>query len=229
MRTGRRVPARLLAGGLVLAPAAFVLGVELVHRCAAGWGFPAGARGRAPLSSAPGAGPHVVLVLGHPSRPDGRLHPVQRWRTEIAVRSARGGDTRWVFSGGGRGAEQDGVPSEAEVMAAHAHDVLGVPAARTEVETRSRDTWQNVALSLPHLQDAATLAIASSPTHAARARRYLTQQRPDLAQRLVPADDYRFGERIGAKTTTLGYGVVRLLVRHSQRALRMRPAPPTPG
>ena len=57
------------------------------------------------------------------------------------------------------------------------------------------------------------IAIASTPLHAARARRYLARQRPDLAGRLTSADDYRFGERWPLKVTTVGYALGAAVVR----------------
>jgi uncharacterized SAM-binding protein YcdF (DUF218 family) len=170
--------------------------VEAVHRTASRRGF---ADGRA-------AGePDVVLVLGCPSRPDGSLHPVQRWRTEIAVRTAPG--ARLVFSG----YAGDGGRSEAVVMADHARNHLGVPPERIVLETQARNTWQNVGFSLGELERGSRLAIASSPVHALRARRYLLRVRPDLALRLVPAADYRFGERWGWKALTALYDAARSL------------------
>lgn len=181
--------------------AAGLAGVELLQWAASRRGFP-----RVPR---PGAdGPDVVLVLGSPPRADGGLHPLQEWRVDIAVRSRTSARTRLVVSGGGPA----GRVSEAEVMGRYARS-LGVPAELVALETRSRNTWQNVAFSLPLLEGARTIAVASSPTHAARARRYLLRQRPDLAARLVPADDFRLGERPRWKATTLAYGVARSVHR----------------
>ncbi len=162
------------------------------------------------------AGAEVVLVLGYPSRARGGLHPMQRWRTQVAVRSMHPQRGRLVFSGAG----PEGAPSEAEVMAAHARDVFGVPARRITVETRAVSTWQNVRFSLAHLQGADSIAVASSPLHAARARRYLTQQRPDLAERLVASDDYRIGEGHRWKAATVAYGLLS-----AARRLVLSPAP----
>ncbi|MDN5769290.1 MAG: YdcF family protein [Microlunatus sp.] len=135
----------------------------------------------------------VVLVLGYPSRPGGRLHPLQRWRTEIAVRSLDPScpEGHLVFSGASPRAGR----SEAAVMAAYARNVLGVPSGRIVLEERARSTWENVAFGLAHLEGAETVKVASDPLHARKARRYLWQQRPDLAARLVQADDYRPLER----------------------------------
>ncbi|WP_432561241.1 YdcF family protein [Kineococcus sp. SYSU DK003] len=169
--------------------------MELVHRVAASAGFPGSRRGE----------PDVVLVLGNPSRRNGSLHPVQRWRTEIAARTSS--TAVLVFSGYARGRG----PSEAAVMAAYAHDALGVAAQRIRREESARSTWENVALSLADLDGAQRIAIASSPLHALRARRYLARQRPDLAARLVPAADYRAGERWGWKAASLLYDVARSL------------------
>jgi uncharacterized SAM-binding protein YcdF (DUF218 family) len=201
----RRDAGPVLGAGALTGAVAVFLAVELAHRLAARRGFP----------GTPGRGrPDVVLVLGSSSRRDGSLHPVQRWRTEIAVRSSA--TARLVFSGYAR----DGGPSEAAVMAAHAHDVLGVPLERIRRETRARSTWENVEFSLADLERAQRPAIASSPVHALRARRYLARLRPDLAARLVPADDYRFGERWGWKALTVLYDAAR--------SLRLRWGPASP-
>ena len=69
------------ASTAVLGACGAVVGaVELVHWRAA--------RRLAPPSE-PAAGPPAVVVLGYPTRADGRSHPVQRWRVRIAVRTAR--------------------------------------------------------------------------------------------------------------------------------------------
>ncbi len=177
-------------------------------------------RRRGRRTDEPVPGPQVVLVLGCPSRPGGRVHPVQRWRTEIAVRSLHPQHGRLLFSGGRTGAPDD--PSEACVMAAYARDVLGVPEQRIALEVEARSTWQNVAHCLDQLEAAASITIASAPTHAARARRYLATQRPDLARRLTPAEDYRVGERCGWKVATVAYALARTI----GRALPLVPAAP---
>ena len=161
------------------------------------------------------SGPDLVLVLGFPSRSRGRRHPMQRWRTDIAVRSMHSEHGLLLFTGAG----PVGEPSEAQVMAAYACDVLGVPAQQIAVQTAARTTWQNVAHCLDRLGGAGSISIASAPAHAARARRYLGQQRPDLAERLVPADGYRSGEQWRWKVASAAYEVV-LAVR---RCLKPRP------
>jgi uncharacterized SAM-binding protein YcdF (DUF218 family) len=148
-----------------------------------------------------------VIVLGHPPRRNGRPHPVQRWRCQIAARSAGPGrTTKMIFTGAATG---DG-PSEAAVMSGYARDVLGVPDDRMVLETRARSTWQNVAYTLPIAEHADVIKIASDPLHAARARRYLRAQRPDLAPRVRAAADYRFGDHIPLKVATAAYELVRV-------------------
>jgi uncharacterized SAM-binding protein YcdF (DUF218 family) len=143
-----------------------------------------------------------VVVLGYPAKPDGRPHPVQRWRCDIAVRSMDPGrDSQLIFTGFG----PDGEPSEAAVMSAYARDVLGVPADRIHTEDKARSTWENIELTTPMLESADTIKIASDPLHAARARGYLHAQRPDLAARLAPAADYRFGDHWWLKLPTAAY------------------------
>ncbi len=189
---------------VVAVPAAVVVIAELVQwrACRCGWSTdrPEGGHGLAP-------GPQTVLVLGCPSRPGGQLHPMQRWRTDIAVRSMHPVHGRLLFTGGCTGAP--GELSEARVMATYAHQVLGVQQEQIALEEAARSTWQNVQHCVDQLERAGSITIASTPTHAARARRYLTQQRPDLARRLVPAADYRLGERCGWKVATLVHALAR--------------------
>jgi len=89
-------------------------------------------------------------------------------------------------------------------MAAYAVQ-LGVPAERIRLETGSRSTWENVRFALPMIETCDWIAIASDPMHAARARRYALQQRPDLGGRLVFAQNYRFAERWWLKVPTAAY------------------------
>jgi hypothetical protein len=158
----------------------------------------------------------AVIVLGCPSRRNGETRPVQRWRCQIATRSADPGrDTQLIFTGAATG---DG-RSEAAVMSGYTRDALGVPGDRMVLEDRARSTWQNVAFSLPFAENADVIKIASDPLHAARARRYLRAQRPDLASRICAAADYRFGDHLGLKVATAAYELVRVLaVRRPGRA-----------
>ena len=86
-------------------------------------------------------------------------------------------------------------------MAAYAAR-LRVPAERIGLETRSRSTRENMSLALPMVESYDSIAIASDPMHAARARRYAVEQRPDLRGRLVFAQNYRFLERWWLKVPT---------------------------
>jgi hypothetical protein len=155
------------------------------------------------------AGSEAVIVLGYPPRRNGQPHPLQRWRCEIAARSVdpdRSG--QMIFTGA---AAREDSPSEAAVMSGYARDVLGVPPGRIAVEDRARTTWQNVAFTLPLAERADSIKFASDSLHAARARRYLQAQRPELAARLSPGADYRFGEHLVLKVLTAGYELVRVL------------------
>lgn len=173
-----------LAGAFTVGTTATFALSEYLHWQASRRCFPSGAE---PVS---GAGPEAVLVLGYPSRGTG-LHPIQRWRTDIAVRSMDRQSGRLVFSGGSRTPTR----CEAEVMAEYAQDRHRVHPGQIVLERCAVTTWQNVAYSLGALENAGTIKVASSPMHAARARAYLIKQRPDLASRLCKANDYRFGER----------------------------------
>ena len=173
-----------------------------------------------------GGGAEAVIVLGYPSTRRGRLHPVQRWRCEIAVRSRdpeRSGTV--IFTGGDRRSQ---LP-EAEVMAAHARGVLGLPDAEVRLECDSWSTWEGVAFALPLVEEADVIKIASDPLHAARARSYLRQMRPDVAARLRPAADYRLFERWWIKAGAVADAGVRAIrMRLPRRAWHVRDRPDEP-
>jgi uncharacterized SAM-binding protein YcdF (DUF218 family) len=168
----------------------------------------------------PAGGSRAIIVLGCPSRRDGRPGVMQKWRTEIAVRSRPAGAADYVliFTGGqSRGAA---VP-EADVMAAYARR-LGIPADRILTETKAMSTWENLRLALPMAETLDTIMIASNSVHAARARRYAAAQRPDLAGRLAVADDYHLLERWWLKAPAAAYELATVLGR---RLRRPSPAP----
>jgi uncharacterized SAM-binding protein YcdF (DUF218 family) len=150
------------------------------------------------------AGRCAVIVLGYPSTRAGGLHPIQKWRTQIGVRTLAEVDDGWLILSGGptRGAKE----SEAAVMARYAV-ALGVPRERIVLEEEARSTWDNVLYCLPLAEagGAEQIAIASDPMHVDKARRYVAVQRPDLAVRVVRAADYRVLERWWLKVASAAY------------------------
>lgn len=146
----------------------------------------------------------AVVVLGY-RNPRAAANAVNRWRVRAGIRSiAAGGahDTRVIFSGGAAG----GGVTEAQVMADYATSVLGFDGT-VLLEDRSTTTWENITNVIPLLEDADRIKIVSQPAHALKARAYLRRQRPDLAERLVRADDYRPGEWLIAKPLLALYGL----------------------
>jgi uncharacterized SAM-binding protein YcdF (DUF218 family) len=135
-------------------------------------------------AAGPAGGEDVVLVLGFPARRDGRAGWVQRWRVRIARRSAPPG-ALFVFTGGAVGRSV----AEADVMASLAHEA-GVPHDRIVHERTARTTRENLTRSLPWVEHARTLRIASTALHARRARRYLRELDPRLHARLRPSRDF---------------------------------------
>jgi uncharacterized SAM-binding protein YcdF (DUF218 family) len=125
--------------------------------------------------------------------------------------------TRIVFSGGSRGAG----PSEANVMAALAVS-LGIAPDVVVLEEGATTTGENVELSLPLVEDCDEIAFCSDPMHAARARCYALSQRPDLAGRLVGADDYRLFERWWLKLPATAYEAT-IGTRNRRRAKKKEP------
>ena len=143
----------------------------------------------------------ALIVLGFPARRDGRLHPIQKWRTDMAKRAFVSlGAERIVFSGG----PSRGRPSEAGTMAAYAVQ-LGVPATSVRTEAKAMSTWQNIELSLPMVEGFDRLAIVSDPLHAARGRRLVRAQDPDLGAHLVSAGEYKAFEHWWLKVPTAVY------------------------
>ncbi len=180
------------------------LGVEIVHWRASRRHLPPPDR-RPPVTplNEPDHTDHAVealIVLGF-SATAATLHPMARWRCAIAARTR---DPRRrgivVFSGRGRSRL-----AEAEMMSTYACDVLGLPRDEVLVESTSMTTWENLVHSLPLVEDAEVIRVVSAPVHAARARRYVHELRPDLAARLAPADDYRFGEHLWMKVECVAY------------------------
>ena len=79
-----------------------------------------------------------------------------------------------------------------------------------------------VEFSLPHVEDCDMIAFCSDPLHAARARRYAGEQRPELAARLVSADDYRLLERWWLKVPATAYELT-IEARRRRRTKRTTP------
>ncbi|WP_030675650.1 YdcF family protein [Streptomyces sp. NRRL B-1347] len=149
----------------------------------------------------------AVVVLGF-RNPQATANLVSRWRVRAGLRSLaadRADSTRVIFSGGATG----GDTTEARLMADYAQSVLGFRGTVT-LEDQSTTTWENITNVIPLLEDADRIKIVSQPAHALKARAYLRRQRPDLAERLVRADDYRFGEWIAAKPLLALYGLWKL-------------------
>lgn len=180
-----------LAGLATAGATLVVVGAEVAHWRAS----------RRLVSASASDGPCGIIVLGYPPRHDGTIHPLGRWRVEMACRAVASlGASTVVFTGGGR----PGRPTEAAIMADYAA-AQGLPRAMQRTEERSTNTWENVAFSLPLVSHCRRLAIISDPMHAARGRRYLLEQRPGAAGGLVSGGEYVFGERWWLKVPTALY------------------------
>jgi uncharacterized SAM-binding protein YcdF (DUF218 family) len=146
----------------------------------------------------------AVVVLGF-RNPGATANLVNRWRVRAGIRSVAAGKARGarvIFSGGTVG----GDVAEARLMADYAKSVLGFDGT-VLLEEESGTTWENITNVIPLLEDADRIKITSQPAHALKARAYLRRQRPDLAERLVRADDYRPGEWILVKPLLALYGL----------------------
>jgi hypothetical protein len=156
-----------------------------------------------------GGGSVAVVVLGY-RNPRPTVNLINRWRVRAGLRSAAADgaqETCLIFSGGPTGTGT----TEAQLMADYAKSVLGYDGTML-LEDRSTTTWENITNVVPLLEDVDRIKIASQPAHALKARAYLRRQRPDLAERLVRADDYRPGEWIVVKPLLALYGLWTLRV-----------------
>lgn len=170
------------------------------------------AHSRASMTPIPDADNVAVVVLGYPSRRNGKPHPLQVWRTQIAEAAARvHGASLVVFTGRGRRGE----PSEAQVMA----DLARLPNGLvTILEEESTTTWQNVAHAFRLVTDAEIVVIVSDPLHAARARSYwLKQNEADVARVFVTTES-SFWDHWWLKLPTAIDAVGRALIRSSALA-----------
>ncbi|WP_202965827.1 YdcF family protein [Agreia bicolorata] len=139
---------------------------------------------------ASGPGRQAIVVLGCRNRGT-RANYLNRYRVGVALRSidSRSTETVLVFCGGGVGSE---VP-EADLLLEYARTHCGYDGAYV-LDRLSRTTWENIANVVDILAGFDTVKIASNSMHAEKARAYLWKQRPDVAERLVAAKDYRLGE-----------------------------------
>lgn len=165
-----------------------------------------------------GAG-EAIVVLGYRNR-GSRANLINRWRVRAGLRScpARPGRSRLVLCGGAVG----GNLTEAELMARYARESCGYT-SELITEAGSQSTWQNIQNAIPIIEHADRIKIVSNSLHAEKARYYLWQHRPDLAERLVPAGDYRFGELILIKPVLAVIG--RRHIRDAVRSGIARPGP----
>jgi len=144
----------------------------------------------------------AVVVLGFRNR-SSTANAVNRWRVRAGLRSldpsAR--TARLVVSGGCVGSPR----SEAALMADYAQAVLGYRGLLV-LEENSTSTWDNVTNVIPLIDTVDQIKIVSDPMHALKARAYLLRQRPDLADRLARASDYRLGEWLPLKPLLAAHG-----------------------
>ncbi len=188
----------LLVAAGASAAVAFVAS-EVAHRLAS-------TRGLDPRRPGTEVGREAILVLGYGNRGP-RANAINRYRVRAGLRSMdpRATSSTLILCGG----SVMGTEPEARILARYARDELGYRGP-LDLEDTSTSTRENIANAIPFLEDADTIRIVSDSVHAAKARPYLRELRPDLAERLARAEEYRVGEVPWMKPTVL---VVLLLKR----------------
>jgi hypothetical protein len=151
------------------------------------------------------------VVLGYRNRGE-RANYINRYRVRAGIRSLDRTATEsfLVLCGG----DVAGDTSEAEVMARYARERRGYTGA-IRLDRDSRTTWENIQNAIPLIEAADTIKIVSNSLHAEKGRTYLRTLRPDLADRLVRAEDYRFGEITLAKPLAAVLGLRNRRARRS--------------
>ncbi|MEW1688549.1 YdcF family protein [Streptomyces sp. NPDC091265] len=179
-------------------------GLAIAGAAALAWGEWLNWRWSRALVGRSGGASTAVVVLGY-RNPQPTANFINRWRVRAGVRSVAADnapDTRVIFSGGGTSS----CAAEAQLMADYARSVWEFDGV-VLLEDRSATTWENITNVIPLLEDVDRIMIASQPAHALKARAYLRRQRPDLAEKLVRADDYRPGEWMVVKPLLALYGL----------------------
>lgn len=129
----------------------------------------------------------AVLVLGYPSQSDGSPDPVQIQRVSAGMQADRSHHCEKMILSGG--AVKNHIV-EAQTMAQLASK-LGMPSSKLLLETKARNTWENIKFSLAQLEKYDQILIVSDNLHAQRGRRYLCKQRSDLCDRTFVTVEYR--------------------------------------
>lgn len=178
--------------------AAVVVLADLLHARAA-------RRGHGVRTDLDAASQGSIVLLGFANRRP-RINMINRWRARIAVRCARSWPAATIICSGGA---VHGPVAEAELLRRYLRAQLGW-SGQIIVEDASRSTWDNVRNVTPLLLDADWIIFASNSLHAEKARAYLRRQRPDLAARLVPGPDHRWGEMAAVKPIFAMVGLWKL-------------------
>ncbi|HWK77189.1 YdcF family protein [Microbacterium sp.] len=199
MSSSRGVAGRLFWAGFA-AYSVFAVWAEYVH-----W-----RSSRRMLGAAvPASSTEAVVVLGYGNRGE-RANFINRYRVRAGIRSIdRDARSTVVMCGG----TVEGDVPEAVIMERYAREELDYT-GHIVLEPDSRSTWENIENAIPLIEHADRIKIVSNSPHAEVAREYLRQQRPDLADRLVRADEHRFGEIVPMK---IGASLRLLLFRWQHR------------
>lgn len=156
----------------------------------------------------------AIVVLGAPAAPGGALSAVCRERVDHAVALFRRGIAPVVlFTGGGT----PETPPEAPIMADYARG-LGLPEEAIRVESQSRNTGENAAMSASMLRAEGhrRVWVVSQPFHLRRARRLFRRAGLDASARPMSGSLQHQNPAVGLRWIAREYAAwLRLALRRA--------------
>ena len=137
----------------------------------------------------------VVLVFGWPTKEDGTLHPMQRFRVEAGVATYKQQQCRQIIFSGGAAQNKH---IEGQTMAEYAR-TLGVQKSAIAVEPNAHTTWENLGCSAAYLETAERVFLVSDSLHAHRAKRYACRQNPSLCAKSKQPEQILLPHSLGGR------------------------------
>lgn len=152
----------------------------------------------------------VIVLLGAPNEPDGKLSSIAIERCEQAINAHAANPSYRILPTGGFGKHFNTAPHPHGYYTTRYLISRGIPAAQILPVAESRFTEEDATLSREFLQDYALpeLVLVTSDFHLKRASHFFTREFPDIELRSSPS------------TTNLPNAEIAKLVTHEKSALQ---------